>query len=118
MERGEPRRERVPIQGTFECRGYRQIGFSLYEIPPGKRSCPYHYHTANEEAIFVLEGEGTLRYSDGEADLNPGDFAAFPADEEGGHQVVNDSDATLRYVMVSTMEEPDVIVYPETDKFG
>ncbi|PSQ56790.1 cupin [Halobacteriales archaeon SW_8_68_21] len=94
------------------------LGCSLYELPPGERSWPYHYHTANEEALYVLAGEGTLRL-DGEAHpLRPGEFAAFPADQSGAHRVVNDGDATLRYLVVSTMREPDVTVYPDSGKFG
>jgi uncharacterized cupin superfamily protein len=94
------------------------LGCSLYELPPGERSWPYHYHTANEEAMFVLDGTGTLRLGDDELQLSSGDFVTIPADEDGGHQVVNDSDEPLRYVMVSTMNEPDVTVYPEMGKFG
>jgi len=94
------------------------LGCSLYELPAGERSWPYHYHTANEEALYVLAGEGTLRL-DGEAHpLRPGEFAAFPADQSGAHRVVNDGDATLRYLVVSTMREPDVTVYPDSEKFG
>jgi uncharacterized cupin superfamily protein len=95
-----------------------QLGCSLYELEPGKRSWPYHYHTANEEAIYVLAGTGTLRGADGERDLTAGEFVALPADESGGHQVVNDGEETLRYLAVSTMEEPDVTIYPEMEKFG
>jgi len=95
-----------------------QLGCSLYELDPGDRSWPYHYHTANEEAIYVLAGAGTLRGEDGEEPLAAGDFVALPADESGGHQVVNDGDDVLRYLMVSTMDEPDVTVYPEMEKFG
>ncbi len=95
-----------------------KLGCSLYELPPGKRSWPYHYHTANEEAVFVLSGTGTLRAADGETPLESGDFVALPADERGSHQLVNDGDEPLRYLMVSTMNEPDVTVYPEMGKFG
>ena len=95
-----------------------QLGCSLYELPPGKRSWPYHYHTANEEAIYVLAGEGFLRAENGEHDLTAGDYVTFPADESGGHQVVNDSDNALRYLAVSTMNDPDVTVYPEMEKLG
>lgn len=95
-----------------------QLGCSLYELDPGTRSWPYHYHTANEEAVFVLSGSGTLRGADGERDLRSGDFVTLPADESGGHQIVNDGDEPLRYLMVSTMVEPDVTVYPEMEKFG
>jgi uncharacterized cupin superfamily protein len=101
-----------------DAAGSEQLGCSLYELPPGKRSWPYHYHTANEEAIYVLAGEGLLRADDGEHDLQAGDFVTFHADESGGHQVVNDSDDTLRYLAVSTMTEPDVTVYPEMGKLG
>ena len=94
------------------------LGCSLYELDPGDRSWPYHYHPANEEAIYVLAGTGMLRGEDDEAELTAGDFVALPADESGGHQVVNDGEEVLRYLMVSTMNEPDVTVYPEMEKFG
>jgi uncharacterized cupin superfamily protein len=95
-----------------------QLGCSMYELPPGKRSWPYHYHTANEEAIYVLSGTGLLRADDGEHELTAGEYVAFPADESGGHQVVNDGDEPLRYLAMSTMNEPDVTIYPEMEKFG
>jgi uncharacterized cupin superfamily protein len=98
--------------------GADDIGCSLYELAPGNRSWPYHYHTANEEAIYVLAGEGTLRAADGEHPLQPGDYVTLPADESGGHRVVNDAEDPLRYLAVSTMAEPDVTIYPEMDKVG
>ena len=94
------------------------IGCSLYELPAGGRSWPYHYHTANEEAMYVLSGTGTLRLDGETYSLEAGDYAAFPADESGGHRVVNDSDEPLRYLVMSTMIDPDVTVYPESDRFG
>lgn len=94
------------------------VGCSLYELPPGERSWPYHYHTANEEALYVLSGRGTLRLDDETHPLREGDYAAFPADASGAHRVVNDGDETLRYLVVSTMREPDVTVYPDSEKFG
>jgi uncharacterized cupin superfamily protein len=95
-----------------------ELGCSLYELLPGGESWPYHYHTANEEAVYVLEGEGTLRHESGEGSLVAGDFVALPADESGGHQIVNDKDEPLRYLVFSTMNEPDVTVYPEMEKVG
>jgi uncharacterized cupin superfamily protein len=95
-----------------------KLGCSLYELDPAKRSWPYHYHTANEEAIYVLSGSGMVRLGGEERPLEAGDYVAFPADESGGHQVVNDGDETLRYLAMSTMEEPDVTIYPEMEKFG
>ena len=98
--------------------GAEDIGCSLYELPPGKRSWPYHYHTANEESLYVLAGEGTLRAADGEYLLQAGDYVTLPPDESGGHRVVNDGDDPLRYLAVSTMTEPDVTMYPELGKVG
>lgn len=60
-----------------------QLGCSIYEVPPGKRPFPYHYHTANEEAIFVLSRSGTLRTQDETLDIEPGDYVALPVGERG-----------------------------------
>ncbi len=95
-----------------------ELGASLYEIPPDGRSWPYHYHTANEEALYVLEGSGVLRHESGESELKEGDYVVLPADESGGHQVVNTGDEPLEILAVSTMNEPDVTVYPEMEKIG
>ncbi len=94
------------------------LGCSLYELPAGHKSWPYHYHTANEEALYVLSGSGTLRLAGDTHDIAAGDYAVFPADESGGHRVVNDADDPLRYLAISTMNEPDVTVYPDSGKFG
>ncbi|MFC7071410.1 cupin domain-containing protein [Halobaculum lipolyticum] len=98
--------------------GGEQVGCSLYELPPGKRAWPYHYHAANEEALYVLAGEGTLRHADGTAPLREGDYVALPAGAEGAHRVINDGEDTLRYLAVSTMRDPEVLVYPDSDKVG
>ncbi len=101
-----------------EKSGGENLGCSIYEIPAGKKSFPYHYHTANEEAIYVLRGEGTLRLDGEKHGIEEGDYIALPPDEEGAHQVINTSDSELRYLTFSTMTEPDVAFYPDTDKVG
>lgn len=101
-----------------EAAGGDQLGCSLYELPSGHESWAYHYHTANEEAIYVLAGRGKLRLAGDSHPLNEGDYVAFPADETGGHKVINDSDGPLRYLAFSTMNEPDVTAYPESNKLG
>ncbi len=98
--------------------GGEKLGCSLYEVPPGCRAWPYHYHGANEEAIYVLEGSGTLRVGGEEVPLSKGTYATFPARAEGAHQLVNTSDTILRYLCFSTMVEPDAIVYPDSGKVG
>jgi uncharacterized cupin superfamily protein len=98
--------------------GGERLGCSLYEVEPGRRAWPYHYHGANEEAIYVLEGSGTLRVGEDRVPLEKGSYAAFPAGAEGAHQFVNTSNGTLRYLCFSTMVEPDAMVYPDSDKVG
>jgi uncharacterized cupin superfamily protein len=101
-----------------EAAGSEALGCSLYELPAGARSWPYHYHTANEEAIYVLSGTGILRLDGEPHPLREGTYVPLPADESGGHRVVNDSDGPLRYLAASTMNDPDVTVYPEMGTFG
>lgn len=98
--------------------GGERLGCSLYEVPPGRKAWPYHYHLGNEEAIFVLAGRGALRTASGEIDLAAGDYVTFPPGEGGGHQISNPSQAPLRYLCFSTMQEPDVTVYPDSGKLG
>ena len=98
--------------------GGEEIGCSLYELPAGERAWPYHYHTGNEEALYVLSGTGRLRLTDEEHALSPGVYAAFQTGEEGAHQVINDSAELLRYLVVSTMTDPDITVYPDSETFG
>jgi Uncharacterized conserved protein, contains double-stranded beta-helix domain len=96
------------------------IGCSLYELPPDKRSWPYHYHEGNDEAIYVLSGTGSVRLKDGTHAVSAGDYVSLPAGEAGAHRVINDSDddVPLRYLAISTMQDPDVVIYPDMDKVG
>jgi uncharacterized cupin superfamily protein len=98
--------------------GGDRLGCSLYELRPGERSFPYHYHLGNEEAIYVLSGTGALRTPDGARSLDTGDYVAVPAGPDGAHRVHNDGDEPLRYLVLSTMDDPDVTVYPDSEKVG
>jgi uncharacterized cupin superfamily protein len=98
--------------------GGEKLGCSLYEVPPGRRAFPYHYHLANEEAIYVLEGSGTLRIGEEEIRVSKGDYVVLPRRAEAAHQLVNSSESVLRYLCFSTMVEPDVMVYPDSGKIG
>jgi uncharacterized cupin superfamily protein len=101
--------------------GAEELGVSLYELPAGERGWPLHYHTGNEEGFYVLAGEGRVRTGpEGEVShpVEPGDYVACPPDECGAHQLVNTGEEPLRFLAVSTMNEPDVAVYPESDSVG
>ena len=98
--------------------GARKLGYRVVEVPAGKRAWPFHAHYVNEEMFFILEGQGLLRLADQEIPLRQGDFIACPPSPDQPHQIVNCSEHTLRYLAVSTMEEPDVFVYPDSGKYG
>jgi uncharacterized cupin superfamily protein len=97
--------------------GMRQLGCTLIVVQPGKRSCPLHSHRANEELFLILEGRGTLRYGTSERAVRAGDLIACPTGgPETAHQLVNTSDADLRYLALSTKIEPEICEYPDSDK--
>jgi hypothetical protein len=72
----------------------------------------------NEEAIYVIEGEGTLRVGDSETPVRPGDFISLPRGREHVHRLDNHSQRPLRYLCFSTMIEPDIAVYSDSNKVG
>jgi uncharacterized cupin superfamily protein len=92
------------------------LGFNVTILPPGKRAFPYHAHRGNEEMFFILEGEGSIRI-DGETHrIRKGDFISLPPGKDSAHQILNDSNATLRYLAVSTMQTPELVEYPDSGK--
>lgn len=97
----------------------RQCTVDIYEIPPGKSACPYHYHCMNEEVFYIISGSGILKTPEGEQRVRAGDLLFFPADERGAHKLTNDSAAEkLVYLDVDTVNEMDVAVYPDSGKIG
>lgn len=91
---------------------------SVYELPPWQRSFPYHLHHANEELLVVLDGSVNVRGEAGEETLGRGDAVLFPVGRERAHQVINRSEEVARFMVISTMNEPDIAEYPDTGKVG
>jgi uncharacterized cupin superfamily protein len=98
--------------------GAERLGGSLYEIEPGQATFPYHWHTANEELLLVLEGTVTLREPDGTREAAAGEVVAFPRGERGAHQLSNRGETTARFLVLSEMNWPDPCVYPDSGKVG
>lgn len=98
--------------------GARGIGCSWYEVPAGKTAFPAHWHGAMEEAIFVLEGKGRLRIGEEHVTVGAGDWITLPAGPDHAHQLVNDGDAPLRYLCMSTLPTTEVVGYPDSGKVG
>jgi len=94
-----------------------KLGCSLYRVEPGMTAFPFHLHHGNEEAIFILSGEGTLRLGAGRHAVGPGDYIALPAGREA-HQLLNEGADLLEYLCFSTMIQPEVMEYPDSGKVG
>jgi uncharacterized cupin superfamily protein len=98
--------------------GTRRIGASLWEIDPGEAAYPYHAHLGEEELVFVLDGRPALRTPDGWRDVEPGEVLRFAPGDEGAHQLVNRSDAVVRFLAISTQDGPDIVLQPDSGKLG
>lgn len=107
------RRELVPEGNAQQC------AISVYEVPPGKSAYPYHYHTKNEEAFYILNGNGILKTPTGDKEVSAGDFLFFPANEKGAHKITNTSETDmLIYLDFDTNNEVDIAFYPDSGKIG
>lgn len=99
--------------------GLTHLGMCYDIIAPGHRICPFHNHHANDEFYVVLEGNGTYRNAQGEHPVGPGDVIGAPAGgRETAHQIINTGTTDLRVLVASSMREPDVCEYPDSDKFA
>ena len=99
--------------------GGKALGCSWYEVPPGKTTFPYHFHSATEEAIYVLEGTGTVRIGDARVEVQAGDYVALPPGPGAAHSVANTGTSPLRYLAMSSPATPntlDVVAYPDSKK--
>jgi uncharacterized cupin superfamily protein len=103
---------------TKQNEGY-QCGVSIYEIPPQKASYPYHYHLRNEEVFYIISGNGILETPDGNKTISVGDIIVCPASEKGAHRIINTSHTEkLIYLDCDTLNSPEVVYYPNSDKVG
>ncbi|MGE5616494.1 MAG: cupin domain-containing protein [Bacillota bacterium] len=99
--------------------GAKDLGYSYDVVQPGKRSCPFHSHHAEEEMFFILRGTGTLRYGTETRKIRAGDVICGPTGgPDTAHQIVNDSSEELAYLSVSTMKPAEICEYPDSKKVG
>jgi len=96
--------------------GNEQLGAQLLELAPGERAYPFHFHCGIEEAVFVVSGRGTVRIGEQRIPIRAGDWIAHPTGPEHAHQVLNDSDAPLVYLCVSTRQKHEIVGYPDSNK--
>jgi uncharacterized cupin superfamily protein len=88
------------------------LGASLYELGPGNFVI-FHFHHGSDELLIVLRGRPTLRTLDGTRQLSEGEVVHFPPGPDGAHELRNDTDEPVRYVMAGTRVSPEVAEYPD-----
>lgn len=118
MEIEKGRRFGATVRQLAGATGGKLVGCNGFEVPPGRTAFPRHWHAATEEVIYVLEGQGTLRIGDRTVDVGQGDYITLPPGPDHAHQLVNHSDAPLRYLCLSNKVHADVVGYPDSGKFA
>ena len=113
---------RLPLYETLSARlgtgtAAKHLGASIDIVAAGKRSCPYHFHHAQEEMFVILEGDGTLRVADELIPIKAGDVIFIPPGPEYPHQIINSSEAPLKYLSIGTRHDPEVVEYPDSGKY-
>ena len=114
----EPYRSRVvprEKRALGNALGLTKIGINHTTLPPGKESSMRHWHSHEEEFIFVLSGEVVLRTDAGEQLLTAGMCCGFPLGTTDGHHLVNRSNAPATYLEVSNREAADQAWYSDVD---
>lgn len=99
-----------------EAGGLSQFGAFVEVLPPGAHSSIQHWHSAEDEMVYVLEGEVTLIEGDTETVMRPGDAATFRAGVALGHTLHNRSALPTRCLVVGTRAPVDHITYPLHDR--
>jgi uncharacterized cupin superfamily protein len=96
--------------------GLSTIGVNLTRLPPGVWSGQRHWHSHEDELVYVMEGELVLVTDDGEERLRAGDYAAFKAGETNGHHLVNRSGRDAVVLEIGTRDlDHDICTYPDID---
>lgn len=104
-------RTKQPLGDFFDLHNF---GVNLTELQPGARSSLSHYHTKQDEFIYVLEGQVTLILDETEYQLHAGMCCGFPA-MGAAHSLVNKGDKLVRYLEIGDRTEGDEGVYPHDD---
>ena len=95
--------------------GLTQFGFNLETLEPGGQSSLRHWHTLEDEFVYMLEGELVVRTNDGDFPLRPGMCIGFKARDPNAHHLVNKSGERARYIVVGSRVPGDVGFYPDDD---
>lgn len=95
--------------------GLKNFGVNLVRLAPGSCSALRHWHSCQDELIYVLEGDVSLVTNTGEQVLKPGMAAGFPAGDVDGHHLVNRSNSDVVYLEIGDRTSGDSAHYPDDD---
>jgi uncharacterized cupin superfamily protein len=95
--------------------GLCDFGVNLMTLPAGKWSSQRHWHSHEDEFVYVLEGELTLVEDEGETILRAGDCAAFPKGTGNGHHLQNRTSITAVYLEVGSRSQDDLTTCSDID---
>ncbi len=95
--------------------GVDQFGVNLTTLKPGAWSSQRHWHEAEDELVYVLEGELVLCEDAGEIVLRPGDAAGWKANSGNGHCLINRSGRDAVFLEIGTRSTHERVVYPDID---
>ena len=111
----EPCRQRKRVR-LGDAAGLNQFGVNLLRLPPGVWSSQRHWHSAEDEFVYVLEGEVVLVSDSGEEVLRAGDCAGFKAGDPNGHHLQNRSGADVTVLEIGARNpDRDGVDYPDID---
>ena len=102
-------------QRLGEAGGLTDFGVNLMQLPPGNWSSQRHWHSHEDEFVFVLQGELVLIEDGGETVLRAGDCAAFPKGSGNGHHMINRSDAVAVYLEAGSRHPADLTTCSDID---
>ena len=92
------------------------MGVCIQELPPGCRTSPAHYHMKEEEHLYVLKGEMTVRLGNKKFSLSPGDYICFASGDPKEHCLSNPNSLPCEYLMWGEKNPDEVIIYPDSNK--
>lgn len=98
-----------------QAAGLRDFGVNLCRLAPGAWSSQRHWHSSEDEFVWMIEGEAMLVTNVGETVMRPGDCAAFPAGVPDAHHLINRSDRDAVFLVVGSDKPADTCHYPDVD---
>ncbi|MGO9741648.1 MAG: cupin domain-containing protein [Roseiarcus sp.] len=98
--------------------GLTHFGVNITRIVAGGQSSSRHWHSHQDEFIYVLSGKVVLETNSGERTLTPGMYAGFAAGVEDGHRFVNRGDNDVLLLVVGDNTAGDEVNYPDIDLHG